>query len=99
MREFIRQGDVCLFKVDNIEGKTEKKDGTILAYGEVTGHKHLLSGQILESISETERFIEVLDIAKLTHEEHNSLDIPKGKYKVLLQREVDLLGEVRQVID
>ena len=31
--------------------------------------------------------------------EHDTLQIPKGIYEVVIQRELDLVGEVRKVID
>lgn len=97
--EFIRQGDVILKKTDNIKGKQEKKKDTILAYGEVTGHKHQLNGLILESVFKNQRFVELIDDGTLVHEEHDKVEVPKGKYEVLIQRETDLAGEVRQVMD
>jgi len=36
---------------------------------------------------------------ELVHEEHESLMLPVGNARVLVQRELDLLGEVRQVLD
>lgn len=96
---WIRHGDVILEKVDKqILGESKKE--VILAYGEVTGHKHkLVSEQILEVIYPDGRYIELEQEGSLTHEEHDTLQIPPGTYKVLIQREVDLLGEVRQVLD
>jgi hypothetical protein len=97
--KWIRHGDVILQQVESVKGKQKKVNECILAEGEVTGHFHKLSGQILESQFEDERFIEVIADSELTHQEHDTLLIPKGKYKVIIQREVDLLGEVRQVMD
>ena len=100
MVEWIRNGDVILHKVNEVKGTQKQMKECILAEGEVTGHFHRLKGQILESVTETERFIEVQgQDAMLSHEEHDTLTIPEGKYQVLIQREVDLLGEVRQVMD
>lgn len=96
---WIRHGDVVLQEVESVKGKQKKVRQCILAEGEVTGHFHKLSGQILESVQADERFIELETDSVLTHEEHDTLTIPKGKYKVMLQREVDMLGEVRQVMD
>lgn len=97
---WIRHGDVVLQKVDEIMGKQKLVKELVLAEGEVTGHFHTLSGQVLESVYNDERFVEVKkNDAVLTHPEHDSLTIPKGKYIVLLQREVDLLGEVKKVQD
>lgn len=99
MNEWIRHGDVILERVESTKGTPKKHDSIVLAEGEVTGHFHRLSGQLLESVFQDERYVETLSDAQLTHEEHDSLIIPKGKYRVRMQREVDLLGEVRQVMD
>ncbi len=99
VNDWLRQGDVILEKVDSIKGKAINKSSTVLAWGEVTGHKHLLSGQIIESVHKDERFLDLKTDCELVHEEHETLTVPSGLYKVLLQREVDLLGEVRQVMD
>lgn len=98
--EWIRHGDVILTKT-NTKFSGKKLDNVILAWGEVTGHKHQLRGQLLvENTEGGPQLIEVLsDNAELTHEEHDTLLIPKGIYEVVIQREVDLLGHVRQVID
>ena len=50
---------------------------------------------------ETKQFLykKLFRIEALTDFKNVNLQIPKGKYKVLLQREVDLLGQVRQVMD
>lgn len=101
-QEFIRHGDVILLRVDKIKGKQTKHNELILAEGEVTGHFHKLktqTSQILESFDNGSRYIELTEPVELTHQEHDTLEIPKGCYQVLLQREVDLLGEVRQVMD
>ncbi len=83
----LRQGDVILLPVQQIEGK--KLAHLTLAEGEVTGHTHHISeGQaelyeqnsilILRVISET---------ALLTHEEHKAISIPQGNWRVQIQRE------------
>jgi len=98
--EWIRNGDVILTKVSEIKGKQVMKQEEILAEGEVTGHFHRLqSKQMLVSEQDGQRFVELKEDGKLTHQEHDTLIIPSGKYQVLIQREVDLLGEVRQVMD
>jgi len=99
MNEWIRHGDVILQQVEKTRGTTTNKQNIILAWGETTGHKHTLTGQILESQLEDQRFVELKQEGTLTHEEHETLTVPKGKYQVFVQREVDLLGEVRQVMD
>jgi len=99
MAEWIRHGDVVLERADKKITPKERAEKLVLAEGEVTGHKHVLSGQVAECVMEGERFVEVKGEAVLTHPEHDTLTVPEGTYKVLIQREVDLLGEVRQVMD
>lgn len=99
-----RQGDVLLVEVaDEPKGKT-KKDG-VLAEGEATGHHHRIDPHALK-----QGFAELIeqgpqDLAllvkkptRIVHEEHGTIEVPKGKYKVVLQREFSA-GEVRRVID
>jgi len=94
---YYRQGDVLLVSTTETVGNTTARDEKVLAYGEVTGHKHRLHGDVLFYEADT------LEVgsggAKLTHEEHAELEIPAGTYKVILQREFDLLEGVRQVMD
>lgn len=96
----IRQGDVLLERINEMPKNLKEKD-KILAYGEVTGHKHLFdSGHVLVFENESkEQFVEAKQEAILKHEEHKAMTIPKGKWKVVLQREYDLLSGVRQVMD
>lgn len=99
MKKWIRHGDVILEKVSKVKGQQKEIKECILAEGEVTGHFHRLKGQILESTHQEQRFVEVKNTAELSHEEHDTLEIPEGKYQVMIQREVDLLGEQKQVMD
>ena len=98
MMKWIRHGDVILEVVDRkLAGS--RKNRIVLAEGEVTGHKHVLSGLLQECFVDGERYVCVMGDAQLTHQEHETLLIPEGSYRVVMQREVDLLGEVRQVMD
>ncbi len=103
MNEVIRHGDVILETVFEIEGDVQRdvliKASSVLAEGEVTSHKHVLNGQHLLSKVGSVQYVELMEEGQLSHEEHDTLTIPKGMYRVVIQREVDLLGEVRQVQD
>ena len=94
-----RQGDVLLKKVNSIPKGLKKEDKCILAYGEVTGHKHqiLSNGTLMKKGEKT--YLRMDDDDILKHEEHAALTIPKGEYEVVIQREFDLLGAVRSVMD
>lgn len=99
--EMYRQGDILLKKIEKIDGKKVCEEQKILAYGEVTGHKHVLKGKGVKFF-ETEDGqvqVQVEQTAQLMHEEHHQIDIEQGNYLIVQQREFDLVEGVRQVAD
>lgn len=97
----LQQGDVIIRQVDyNIEG--HELDHVILALGEVSGHSHRITEGlakliVMDKLLHLQVFSET---AKLTHEEHNEIEIPKGNYIVQTVREYDPFeDEIRQVQD
>lgn len=100
MKGLFRQGDVLLKRVDTVNGTKTQQGSKVLAYGEVTGHKHVLSGKGVQFFQKNSQvLVSVPDFAELVHEEHEKLTIPKGKYEVVIQREFDLVEGVREVVD
>ena len=96
-----RQGDVLLKPIEELPIGRRKKD-LILAYGESTGHLHQFLDPTLVSVYEcnNQQYVHVSsEFADLVHNEHGTLSIPAGKYKVIQQREVDLSEEIRRVLD
>jgi len=98
-----RQGDVFLVKVDQLpaEAVEQPADGqrVVLAYGEVTGHAHAINAayaKLYEHRQET--ILEVFEPTKLEHEEHSSIALEPGFYKVVRQQEYSP-GAVRRVQD
>ncbi len=98
--EIIRQGEVLLIAIDSLP-KGIKKKNLVLAEGETTGHMHRFNSKQVQVFADDEnnQFVEVKSPSKLIHEEHQNLEIPIGKYKVMLQREYDLSQQVRKVMD
>lgn len=88
----IRQGDVILVPVPEIEG--QKLSHLTLAEGEVTGHKHRISdGQAELSEKDGTLYLRVFsDVATLTHEEHKAISIPQGNWMIRIQREYEPKG-------
>lgn len=91
-----RQGDVLIQEINKAEtekhGETiPREDGRlILAYGEVTGHIHAIAddGATLSRMDDAM----LLSVTKgggasLKHEEHGTIHLPKGNYRVTIQRE------------
>ncbi|RUR78231.1 hypothetical protein ACF3DV_03725 [Chlorogloeopsis fritschii PCC 9212] len=85
----IRQGDVILLPVQQIEG--QKLSHLTLAEGEVTGHKHrIMDGQAELYEQDGTLYLSVLSSeAVLVHEEHQAIAIPQGTWMVKIQREYE----------
>ncbi|HEY9841183.1 MAG: hypothetical protein ACAI44_04290 [Candidatus Sericytochromatia bacterium] len=84
-----RHGDVRVQQVPALPSEAEKRMGTVLAHGELTGHAHRiqdpLSVQFWQSGGET--YFEVLaEQALLVHENHRTIALPQGVYHSWMQR-------------
>ncbi len=89
-----RQGDVLVVAVDAIPRRAKpvdrRRERVVLAYGEVTGHAHAIADSgaaLLEH--EHDRYLRVTagGGVGLTHEEHETILVPPGEYRVVRQRE------------
>ena len=112
--KFYAQGDVLLELVEDATPKTpmatDPDGAVVLARGEVTGHRHAFyGGQVLMFRDDglardipAELYIGHIKIAgpsaDLKHEEHATIALPKGSYRVRRQREWDA-GMSRVVAD
>ena len=123
-----QQGDVVMLKVDDDYFKdnavnkgndasynTQSHNNPVLAFGEVTGHKHQIHMKDMLDKAEVtlhmgyrgEAGVDVPDAFEvceetvvLTHEEHNPIELPPGKYIVKIVREFDhIAGRSRYVAD
>ena len=104
-RTAIRHGDLCLIPVDSIPEKAMATDCNVLAYGEATGHNHVLT---VEKTNEpinyftlgAEKFINVKERGLLAHPEHKTLPVERGLYKVSKEQEYDPFSKkIREVAD
>ena len=97
-----RHGDCFLKEVDTIPAKVKKIGGTTIAKGEITGHHHTFRGnqvQILET-PEQQKYIDVNQDSALEHQEHDTITVKKGKYILLMEREINPIEEkIQQVLD
>jgi hypothetical protein len=89
-----RQGDVLIMPIKNIpnKNKLKKTKRCTLALGEVTGHHHTIhDGAVGYADDELglAKFVEVInsDGGALTHQEHDTIVLPEGLYKVIGQVE------------
>ena len=104
-----RQGDVYVTPIKAIPAGAEKMErdarynGVVLAYGEVTGHAHVIREKGVTMFRDAKLNETFLDIpaggpVALKHDEHETIEIPAGKYKVV--RQVEYTPEaIRNVAD
>ena len=126
--EKYQQGDVVMLKVDdeyfekNVRKSEEKviyntqsNNNPVLAFGEVTGHKHQVNMKDMAKeagvtlhmgyngkagVDVPDAFIVHNETVILTHEEHKPIELPPGKYMVRIVREFDhIAGRSRYVAD
>lgn len=103
----LQQGDVLLKKIESlpVDGRpvARKERGFILADGEVTGHAHVITDEVVDV-----KLVEKNGVLYLgcdgdvivRHEEHGHITVPAGNYEVGRVREYDHFAEeARQVQD
>jgi hypothetical protein len=104
-----RQGDVLIVPIDEeaipsgaSPAPVDGRGRFVLAYGEATGHAHVVTGQgirVLADPADPDRlFVEVPTHARVSHEEHGPIALPAGTYRVVRQREY-VPGSYRPVAD
>jgi len=115
-RVMYRHGDLLIRRVSGLPNNVIGIPGKIIAEGEVSGHKHKLNGPVLilapkeqvpnnsylkPPINEfSQVYFDAKDDIKLTHEEHKTLEIPSGIYKVTREREYNPFDELQvEVLD
>ena len=85
-----RHGDVLIARVEAIPAGATRLHHCILAEGELTGHCHKVDGAGVAELLEFrgERFLRVTaDSARVVHEEHATITLPRGLFRVWGQRE------------
>lgn len=85
-----RHGDVMVETVADLPEVRRKTKHTILAHGEITGHCHRIAEKGAAELFETPAgmFLNVTaKSATLVHEEHESITLATGVYRVWRQRE------------
>lgn len=113
-RMFYAQGDILIERVADVPAgnpvNVDLDGAVVLARGEVTGHRHAFYGgammfrdDALARDMPSELYLGHVKIAanggaELRHEEHDTIRLPKGTYRIRRQREFDA-GEARLVAD
>lgn len=85
-----RHGDVLIRRIATLPVGAQKREGTTLAHGEVTGHSHRIQQSHAAQLwaNGSDLFLEIKEpSATLIHEEHRAIELPQGLYRVWKQRE------------
>ena len=97
-----RQGDVLVIPVNSIPTDLKQTKRVTLALGEVTGHHHTIHDGATGYASDVDALVDYIEVtapsADLTHQEHSTIPIPAGTYKVVKQVEYTP-AELRNVRD
>jgi len=103
-----RQGDVLLVRVRSAKAgelvDRDTDDSIVLAHGEATGHRHRIASRAADLYAHpdpqrpTERILRARELVRLLHEEHSTIELPKGTYRVIRQRSYEPSG-IRTVAD
>ena len=102
-----RHGDVVLTAIDKLPvglKKVENNGSFVLALGETTGHRHLLTAPRIDlevyQDSEGRNYFKVNSESKLSHEEHGTLIVMPQIYRQDQEQEFDWFSRsVRAVKD
>lgn len=103
MKKLIRQGELLLVPVKDINGEWKKETDYIVSHSE-TGHHHVILGMVEIINLHKNKFIKVKEKTKLKHlkdfDYHKKLTIPAGTYEVIQKTEYDPFTEIiKQVQD
>src|SRR5690348_5893345 len=94
---FIETGEVHVEDMRAVEERFLVKDG-VIALGETTGHAHrVVDGEFYRR--GTEELIVATDQTRVTHEEHDAIELEQGVWLVRHQREYVSEQEERRVYD
>ncbi len=101
-----RHGDLAFHFVKETSGEILKHNGSfVAAEGETTGHKHLIevnnkNDLIIKKDTNGNYYFELINDGQISHEEHKTIVLPRGKYKMLHEQEKDWFSlSVRKVVD
>ena len=100
---YLQQGDVIFERVETADGKRAEVKNGVLVDGEVTGHAHRVKdykGVVFYKDDKGNIWVENKQKAQVTHEEHGTITLEPGIWKVGRVQEYDhFLEESKNVID
>jgi hypothetical protein len=101
----VRQGDVFLERVgampEGLKPVKRERGRVVLAHGEVTGHAHAIKERKVRLFGPDDAgdtYLQAEAACTVTHEEHATIPLEPGIYRVRRQREYSP-EEIRRVAD
>jgi len=98
-----QQGDLLIKAVSKIPSEAKKTKALVLIEGEHSGHAHRIQERNKKAvllILGAVMYLRAYQDTPIEHEEHNTIILPPGDYKIDRVREYDhFLEEVRAVAD
>lgn len=95
-----RQGDVMIESINKIPKAVKPKGNNILVHSDSTMHDHTLkTGKVyVDKIGDL--FLDAPTDTQIVHtEDHKPINLPKGKYKIIRQKEYVMENMVKVVVD
>ena len=96
-----RHGDVLIAAVGAIPGGATELKHAVLARGEITGHSHRILERDAAELWQSggTLYLKITaDKATVVHQEHRPITLPRGSYRVWIQREYSPAA-IRRVVD
>jgi hypothetical protein len=96
-----RQGDVFIASITSIPAGADRLKHGVLVEGEATGHSHRVEDPATAHLFQGrgDLYLRVVgDSARILHQEHAAITLPRGTYRVWKQREY-APGMIRWVLD
>ncbi|MBD3282073.1 MAG: hypothetical protein GF387_00450 [Candidatus Portnoybacteria bacterium] len=97
MKNLYRHGDLLIKQIKELPKKLKAISGGTLALGEATGHHHTIVAdkQALQLFEDTNgnKYFSLTKPAPLTHQEHKTIEIETGYYRVDVEKEFDPFTE------
>ena len=96
-----RHGDVLIASVPSLPARAKASESAILVHGELTGHSHRILERSAAELWELDGslYLKVIaDKATVVHQEHGPITLPRGSYRVWIQREYTP-ATIRRVAD
>ena len=94
----LQQGDVLIETVNKIPERAKPRKDRVLAEGEATGHFHRAGEGATVLEDGDDLFLLVKKECQVTHEEHGTITVPPGEFRVRRVREYDHWKERADIV-